>query len=226
MNDDTHSCEQFSNDLAELALGILTGHRRAEALAHVESCPRCAEELEQLVRASDAALQLAPDMEPPVGFEVRLFERMGVRELPSRRHVATRWLLAAAAAVVALGVGLGVGLSQGSAPPGGTTALHHSPLGKMVLSADLWQGGKRVGGVYAYGGSTPWIFMTLSDSAARGKIICEVVTKSGETRWVGEFTAKKGYGSWGAPLPVAPQDIRSAKVVSVGGALIASATLT
>jgi hypothetical protein len=226
MNDDTHNCDQFSDDLAELALGILTGHRRADTLAHVESCQRCAEELEQLVRASDAALQLAPDMEPPVGFEVRLFDRMGVRQAPTRRHIATRWVLAAAAAVTALGVGLGVGLSQGSVPPSGTTALHPSPLGKMVLSADLWQGGKRVGGVFAYGGSTPWIFMTLSDSTARGKIICEVVTKSGATRWVGEFTAMSGYGSWGAPLPVAPQDIRSAKVVSVSGVLIASATLT
>ncbi|HVA07485.1 MAG TPA: hypothetical protein VNG12_12170 [Acidimicrobiales bacterium] len=226
MSDTTQHCAQFTDDLAELALGILTGHRRGATLAHVESCPRCAEELEQLARASDAALQSAPDIEPPMGFEVRLFEAMGVRQPPTRRHVATRWILAAAAAVTALGVGLGVGLSQGSSPPGQTTVLRPSPLGTLVSSSDLWKGGKRVGSVFAYGGPTPWIFMTLSDSAAHGKIICEVVTKSGATRWVGDFTAKSGYGSWGAPLPVAPQDIRSAKVVSVSGTLIASATLT
>ena len=71
---------QYADDLAELALGVLTGRERARALSHVESCPRCADELEQLSRAADTVVQVAPEVEPPMGFEVRLFERMGVAD--------------------------------------------------------------------------------------------------------------------------------------------------
>ena len=81
---DERGCERYSCELAELALGVLTGRERVEALSHVESCPRCAEELEQLSRVADTVVQVAPEMEPPVGFEVRLFERMGVADVPPR----------------------------------------------------------------------------------------------------------------------------------------------
>ena len=86
MSDDMREqeCRRHAGELPELALGVLTGRERAEALSHVESCPRCADELEQLSRAADTVVQAAPDVEPPVGFEVRLFERMGVTAEPSR----------------------------------------------------------------------------------------------------------------------------------------------
>ena len=64
--------------------GVLTGRERARVLSHVESCPRCAEELEVLSRTADSVVQAAPEMEPPLGFEVRLFERMGVTDVRRR----------------------------------------------------------------------------------------------------------------------------------------------
>ena len=88
MSDDLreNGCDAYADDLAELALGVLTGRARAQALSHVDSCPRCAEDLEQLSRVADTVVQVAPEVEPPVGFEVRLFERMGVADV--RRHGA------------------------------------------------------------------------------------------------------------------------------------------
>jgi len=219
-------CDEFAVDLAELALGILTGRARTATLAHVESCPRCAEELEQLARAADAVVQVAPEVEPPMGFEVRLFSRMGVAETLPRRARPPRWLLAAAAAVVILAVGVGIGLSTGSGPSGHGVQTAKTHGGPLVSFADLRENGQLVGKVYAYGGSTPWMFMTLSDSSAHGRVTCEVVTTDGVTYKVGQFTAKSGYGAWGAPLPVAPQDVRTAEVVSASGAVIATATLT
>ena len=90
MSDDVRErgCEEYEDELAELALGVLTGRERAQVLSHVESCPRCAEELEVLSRTADTVLQAAPDMEPPLGFEVRLFERMGVTDARRRRRGA------------------------------------------------------------------------------------------------------------------------------------------
>ena len=88
MSDDVRErgCENYENELAELALGVLTGRDRARVLSHVESCPRCAEELEILSRTADSVVQAAPEMEPPLGFEVRLFERMGLTDVPPRRR--------------------------------------------------------------------------------------------------------------------------------------------
>ena len=64
-------------------------------------------------RVADTVLQVAPEVEPPVGFESRLFERMGVtdasrparrrlRALPPLRSIRPRqWVPAAVAAAAA-----------------------------------------------------------------------------------------------------------------------------
>jgi anti-sigma factor RsiW len=229
MNDDLrdggpHGCQDYAADLSELALGVLTGRERARALSHVESCPQCAEELEQLSHAADAVVQVAPEVEPPLGFEVRLFERMGVADVPRRkRWRAPRWVpagLAAAAAAVALAVGLTVALSSPTPP-----AQNAAGLGRHVAVATLVENGKSVGHVVTHGSAEPWMSMMLADSSARGTVDCVVVTKDGVTHWVGSFTAKNGYGAWLAPLHVNPTDLRAAQVVSPSGTVIATATL-
>jgi hypothetical protein len=229
MNDDLrdtggHGCEDYAADLSELALGVLTGRERVRALSHVESCPHCAEELEQLSRAADAVVQVAAEVEPPLGFEVRLFERMGVTDVPRRkRRRAPRWVpaaLAAAAATVALAVGLTFALSSPTPP-----AQNAAGPARHVAVATLLENGESVGRVLTHGGADPWMSMMLADSSARGTVDCVVVTKHGVTHWVGSFTAKNGYGAWLAPLHVDPKDLRSAQVVSPSGTVIATATL-
>jgi len=213
-------CDAYADDLAELALGALTGPPRAQALSHVESCPQCAEELEQLTRVADAIVQVAPEVEPPVGFEVRLFDRMGVSD---RRHRfrPSRWVLAGvAAAAAALALGLGLTLPS-SAPTTATAQAHHG----KAISADLVENGATVGHVVAVGGTQPWMSMMLADSTARGTVDCIVVTTDGVTHHVGTFVARKGYGAWIAPLHVEPADIRAAEVVSPSGTVIATASL-
>ena len=230
MSDDRREreCQRYSDALPELALGVLTGRARADALSHVESCPRCADELEQLSRVADTVVQAAPDIEPPVGFEVRLFERMGVREVPSRRGRLRRlrpayWVpVTVAAAAAALALGLGLGLS-GSSPS--RTVAASGQAHPKVLAADLVQDGHAVGRVAAFSGADPWMSMMLDDSAAHGTVTCVVVTRNGVSHHVGTFVAREGYGAWAAPLPVDPADIRTAEVVSPSGTVLASATL-
>ena len=223
MNDDTdeHGCERHRAELSELALGVLTGRDRARVLAHVEACPRCAEELEQLSRAADAVVQAAPEAEPPMGFEVRLFERMGVADVRHRtRFRSPRWVagaLSAAAAVVALAVGLSLGLSP-SAPTSQSAE-------RGVVTANLVEHGTVVGRVAVHSGANPWMSMMLIDSSAHGTVNCVVVTSDRVSHQVGTFVATKGYGAWVAPLDVNPKDIRSAEVVAPSGTVIATATL-
>jgi len=224
MGDDTRAfgCERYAGDLAELALGSLAGRDRARALDHVESCPRCAEELEQLTRVADTLVQVAPEVDPPMGFEVRLFERMGVTpaDRSHRRWRVPRWVPVVAAAAAALAVGLGLTLTSSTAPTVSAPARTHDG----VVSAPLVEHGETVGRV-AFGGTQPWMSMMLADSSARGTVDCVVVTKDGVTHHVGSFVARAGYGAWIAPLRVAPADVRSAEVVSPSGTVIATATL-
>jgi hypothetical protein len=229
-------CEEYGNDLAELALGVLTGRERARTLSHVESCARCAEELEILSRTADTVLQAAPDMEPPLGFEVRLFERMGVTDAAPRRRRGrgirpSRWVPAVvgvAAAALVLGVGLSVTSSpnhnqhqnQAAGPTSTSTSSH------QVVMADLVSDGKTVGRVMTFDGKKPWMSMMLDDSSARGTVRCVVVTEDGKVHTVGTFESHEGYGSWMAPLHVNPATVRTAEVESPSGTVIAAATLS
>ncbi len=225
MSDDT-TCEQFADNLAELALGILTGRDRMATLAHVESCAHCADELDHLSRVSDAVLGMAPEVEPPLGFEVRLLSRMGNDKVGSRRQVPQRWLLGAAAAVVALAAGLSIGLSLSSSSPRVRAAAQaHSTTSKPVLTASLMEDDRTVGGVSLYGGSTPVLTMQLAESSVHGTVTCEIVTDSGATQILGTFRVTSGYGAWAAPLGVSPSDVRVAQLVSPQGATIATALL-
>jgi hypothetical protein len=228
MTDDVRErgCEEYGDELAELALGVLTGRDRARVLSHVESCPRCAEELEDLSRTADSVVQAAPEMEPPLGFEVRLFERMGLTDVaPRRRRLRpSRWVpgvVGVAAAALALGLGLGL---TSSSPTPTATAQPHGP--HRAVTAALVEHGATVGHVMTVSGAKPWISMMLDDSSAHGTVTCVVVTDDGVTYHVGTFEADKGYGAWIAPLPVNPADLRTAEVVSPSGTVIATATLS
>jgi hypothetical protein len=207
-------------------------------LAHVDGCSRCAEELEQLAHAADAVVRVAPELEPTMGFEVRLFSRMGLTDAPPQAQSAPvgrvvplrwvrnspRWALAGAAAVIALALGLSIGWTTGSGRSG--EGQVEGPVGAEVGTAVLTANGSTVGSVNTYGGSKPWMIVTLADSWTDGKVTCKVVTDNGVTHDVGSFTAKDGYGAWGAPLRVAPQDVKKAEVVSSNGTVIATASLS
>ena len=228
MSDDVkqHGCEEYGDELAELALGVLTGRERARVLLHVESCPRCAEELEILARAADSVVQAAPEMEPPLGFEVRLFERMGLTDVTPRRRRfrPSRWVPAVVGvAAAALVLGLALGLTSSSPTPTVTAQPHGT---HQAVTAALVEDGETVGHVMAMGGAKPWISMMLADSSADGRVNCVVVTDDGVTYRVGSFKANKGYGAWISPLPVSPDQLRAAEVVSPSGTVIATATLS
>src|SRR5436309_3384041 len=70
------TCEQTRELLPELALGILGGEDRARALDHLAGCADCSNELASLARSADGLLTLAPQHEPPAGFEDRVLMRL------------------------------------------------------------------------------------------------------------------------------------------------------
>ena len=84
-------CAAVSEALADLALGVLAGEERTAAVAHLEGCPRCSRWVAELSAASNELLHLAPAAEPPIGFEARVFERLGLKQpVPPARGLVGR----------------------------------------------------------------------------------------------------------------------------------------
>jgi hypothetical protein len=81
------SCEEFAAQSAELALGILDGRERSDALAHLEHCPVCRQELLLMSDLADGLVELTPTAEPPAGFESRVLASLS-REAQARSQQA------------------------------------------------------------------------------------------------------------------------------------------
>jgi len=232
-NDETSStCDDVQPNLAELALGVLTGRERASALSHIQGCPRCREEVEQLSLTADSMLSLAPELDPPAGFEVRFLDqvasasrrrwlpRLPVIRIPAGRR--GRLALAGSFAAIALAAAFGLGYAITPAPNVNTA----SPA--RIVEATLTSATANraaLGEVYIFGDTPDWLFMSVNGAPSSGYVDCQVSTVSGRKVTVGQFWLSSGSGSWASSLPVARDQLRSAEIVNDKGVVLASARL-
>ena len=223
------SCAEFGDSAAELALGVLTGRERAEALAHLDHCEACREHVRQLTITGEQMLGLLPSAEPPAGFETRVMQRIGLpvpspqpirhRRQPDRSHnFSARRLLAAAAAVVAVGGAAlgGWGLHAASAP-----AASSSLTSATLLASDDHEG---VGKVFVYNGEPRWMYMTVDMDSGNQTVICQLIGSDGHVTTVGSFRLADGYGSWGSPAWTGNGSPIGARLVTANGKVLASAS--
>jgi hypothetical protein len=229
MNDMT--CDELAEVAAELALGVLTGRERAQAVAHLDQCEACREDVRQLLATSERLLGLLPESEPPAGFETQVLNRLGlpapapapVTTEPGPRRSAAPWtrrLLAAAAAIVAIAGGGAVGWGLGH-----TTSSHQAPAQASLASAVfLTAAHQNVGQVFLYQGSPRWLYMWVDLPSGDGMVTCQVVSAGGQVTTVGAFRLAGGYGSWGSANPVGTTTLASARLVAANGKVLATAT--
>jgi anti-sigma-K factor RskA len=237
------NCAEFGDVAAELALGVLTGRERADALAHLERCDACREHVRQLTTTGEELLGLLPSSEPPPGFETRVMDRLGLeapapalaprpvhRRRERRRGRAgttrpfgmissgSRRLLAAAAVVVAVAAAAlgGWGLHGAT-----TTAASKPGLSTAaLLSADH----ENVGEVFVYNGDPRWMYMSVDMDSGNRTVICQLISSDGRVTNVGSFQVTNGYGSWGSPTWVGDGNPVGARLITPGGTVLASAT--
>ena len=238
-------CQEFSDVAAELALGVLTGRERAQALAHLDHCASCREEVGQLTATGEGLLGLLPSVEPPAGFEARVMDRLGLAapapspasqaswisrisprgRKPARRAAdgqarpagRTRRALALAAVTLAVvAAGLGGwGLRPGTPAPAGT------PLSSAtLLSASHQAAGK----IFLYEGSSRWLYMSVDMPARNGTVICQVESRDGHVTTLGSFRLTDGRGHWGSPVPATHGSLTGARLVGAGGTVLATAS--
>jgi anti-sigma factor RsiW len=215
------ACDEIRDDLSELALGTLAGRERSLVLDHVATCDPCRAELASLAVVSDALVHLSPLSQPPIGFEVRLLERLepqSPRELigRSRSRARRRGFAALCAAAILIIVGFALGNAM----------TRKAPSSSSPLSATLTSHGRALGHVWLSAGAPSWIYMTLDDANVSGEAWCDVTLKSGRVLDVGVFTLKDGYGAWAARVTAGASSVASAKVTDANGRVLASATLS
>jgi hypothetical protein len=228
------TCADVQDVAAEFALDILPGAERSAVAAHLLRCPTCRQEVESLAEVGDRLLELVPGTEPPLGFDRRVLAR--VRDLDpaadptwpagnrgggrlravARRRPRFLVTMVAAAAVVALVFG-GMGWLAGRS--------NNHPHNRVIFTAELRQGNRDVGEVYAYPGSPGWLSMTVNGVTGSQKVTCELVDSAGQRISLGSFDLVGGSGSWGAPDHGGFAHIAKAQLVSSNGTVIATATV-
>ncbi|MFF4652034.1 hypothetical protein [Streptomyces sp. NPDC001380] len=223
------TCAELHDAAAELALGVLPARERAAAVQHLDRCPGCRGEVHRLTLAGDALLDLVPGSEPPVGFEDRVLVRLGTVLRPVRqRHRRRRSALLAAAAAALLAVGAGGwALGSSSGPPAAAEpAVSTVGTGHTLRSAALQTGDGRLGDVFAYGGDSPWLYVSVDaeqvGSSAGGMVQCVLQRSDGSRTSLGTFPLRDGYGAWGEPYP-AGAPVSGVRLVTSGGRVLAAA---
>ena len=185
-------CAEFADAAAELALGVLTGRERARALAHLDRCEACRENVRQLTVTGEELVGLLPAIEPPAGFETRVMERLGLgtpapspapgpaRQLsPARRFgrkladwIGGGWTgrggvshprrILAAAAVAVAVIVAGLG-------GWGLHAATSSPAASPLSSAALLTASHQTAGqVYFYDSGSRWLYMSVDIGSGSG----------------------------------------------------------
>ncbi len=209
---DDRRCEAVRDAIAELALGIASGEERARVLEHTSGCPSCRRLLRDLSLLGDELLLLAPEHEPPAGFELRVLERLGRPERP-RRPGWPRLRGRRVAVLAVVGVALA---SAAGAATGVLTATRDERLlgrqlqavlshanGKYLAVSDLRDpAGRKVGLVFHYGGQPSWIFATLGRPLPGGRYVATLVTRAGTTSELGAFELGGAHRSFGATARV------------------------
>jgi anti-sigma factor RsiW len=185
------TCTEVREQVPEYVLGTLDGAARATVAAHLLGCPACRAEAESVARATDALWALAPEAEPPAGFESRVLRAVAPRR--SRRPARWAAALAAAAALVLTGF-----------------LARPLPSARPVAAGAMVDDRRAVVGHAAVsGGALPYVHVAVDGWGNDGEYVVEVVRADGSFVRVAPIRLVGGRGVAGAPLPVPYADVRA-----------------
>jgi hypothetical protein len=210
----------------ELALDILSGYELATAQAHLNECPSCRAYVSSLTQVSDRLLALVPSAEPPVGFEDRVLSKMGLTQPRPRQQQRRWWPVAVAAAVAALIFGVGGWVIGGVATSHATfTAAPAATDPDQVIrfAALRTSTHHQVGQVFTFQGNPSWVYMSIAAEPQTDWVACQLIQTNGHVVNVGSFNLSGGKGSWGNEVPVDPNSVASARIITANGTVLASA---
>lgn len=216
-------CAEVRELIPELAMGVAPGDERAAALTHIATCADCRRLLEETASTVDELLLLAPEHDPPPGFDAKVIEAVSLQR-PRGRSVS-KLVLAAAAAIIVAASGAAVLTHRAGADDRQLAAQYRETLAKAdgaYLDAAALNDakGQEAGHVFVYQGNPSWLFVTVED-APSGVHRVRYVTEDGRAHPLGWCTVRDGRGSWGTALDVPIYAVDRVELVHRGSTLAA-----
>ncbi len=222
------ACGEIEGWGAELALGLLSGPERATGLSHLAGCPSCREQVDELARVADRLLLLAPEAEPPAGFESRVLAAVGSAAerveataggRPTHRRTPGRRVGLVAALVVAAALAGGVvGNVLHSPPAPEPTALRTG----LAVSAS-----GRVSCRVVVSGTRPASVLVSLDGypGADTDVTVEMETVTGESVPLGPLHVTGGHGLLVSTLDLDATSLGLMRMLNREGEVIYEATI-
>ena len=219
-------CEETREVLTELALGIADGAERARVLEHVAECTDCRRELERRSAIADGLLELAPEEEPPPGFELGVLRSIEPPAAPRapllRRRLA---FVAAVATAVAITAGaMLVGFRDERRIADHYRATLAQAGGTYFGATRFADPAGRPGGVlFTYRGNPSWILVTVERPQRESVERAEIVDRGGRRIALASF--RLADGAWGGSIPVDLRRVAAVHLVDGDGRSVLVATL-
>ena len=209
----TLECAETQEHAPEFALGILHGGARAEIISHLERCQACATTVADFAEIVDGLMLVAPEAEPPVGFEDHALRAMLEQRRPKRRKrtlfaVATLIIVTIALTVASVRVIDGF-LAPLDPPRAGNLVAKGAVVGKAVLVS----------------GNHPWVMVSVEGGLPDGRYRAELLDPKGDSPLVGEFDVLGGRGAWNVPEAKGVATAVQVRILDSNGAEVARAVL-
>jgi hypothetical protein len=212
-------CVEVRELAPELALGTAGGPERAEALQHASECGPCRALIGELAEAADALPLLAPEAEPPAGFEERVLAALRAPRRRNRRRLAAVVAVAAAAATIVSIVGVRV--VESVQETNGTSTAASAVRSAQMTGAN----GLDVGDVFVSNGVPAAVVVNVNYQVPSGTY--DIEFRSGSTsKRLGDVRIDDGRGSWGGVAELPRSATGSIALVDADGNVVCEARLT
>jgi hypothetical protein len=213
----TGGCAGTRERIPELALGVLDGAERAEALLHVNGCARCQALLDEHSEIADLLPQLAPEIEPPEGFARRVLAELH----GGRRRNVRRWAVALAAAAAAVAV-TSVAAVRVIDANRETTRTEAAPA---LRSVAMTGGGFKVGKVTISGRTQVALIVNVDYALADGDYTLELRPGANAPARLGSVAVTGGHGEWKGTATLDGSGKPTLAMLDSTGAVVCEATL-
>jgi hypothetical protein len=210
------SCSAARERVPELALGVLSGAERADVLHHVNGCARCQSFLDEQTEVADLLPHLAPEAEPPAGFERRVLRAIR----GDRRRGVRRWVIAIAATAAAATV---MSVAVVRIVDAGRETTHE--VAPSLRSIAMTGGGFDVGKVTISGHRHVALIVNVDYALSNGDYALELRPSSGGSAAIGYVAVKGGHGQWKGTAALPPHGKVSLAMLDPAGHVVCEGTL-
>jgi hypothetical protein len=224
------TCEDFKNQVAELAVNGLDAPERADLLGHAASCATCQALLEQHSTVADRLLNEVLEIEPPPGFEQRVLAQLGtpsagaVSTEAARRVGGARWrnLVLVACLLAAVAVASGA-IVRSWDEREQSTSIHVARRG-TIQRAD----GRPSGQVQLVDQPRPMLLVSIDHPRPfTGRVNCEMEAADGQKAIVGSWSYDDvEAGVWAVGLSAEWVHAVRMNVLDTTGKVLSSAVLS